>query len=245
MDGLFADRALVKAFPMVALTALICAAVPPPAEVVGSVSSPRPLAIDNVSMSPTGSASWPVVEGDEIATEAPALFTTTDRDVVTFDANSNARVSRVQAKEAYVFVRKGGLAFDAKSTRLMICIGSHLFVPQPQAKGTLRLETNGTVSEHLDGGAFAEEGKRGCGETGPVSIPGGLGGAAGAVIPAAGAHAAGAAVGTAATVAIAAGGSAAVAGSAFAAGSSSTVSLPSCATAGCNTLPAPVSTVQP
>jgi hypothetical protein len=234
----------VKGILIAALAPLICVGAPPP-EVVGSVSSPRPVAIDNVSMSPTGSASWPVVEGDEIATEAPALFTTTDRDVVTFDGGSNAKVSRVQTKEAYVFVRKGGLAFDAKSTKLMICIGGHLFVPQPQAKGVLRLEAAGTVFEHLDSGAFAEDGKRGCGETGPVSIQGGTGGAAGAVIPAAGAHAAGAAIGTAATVAIATAGSAAIAGSAFAAGSSSTVSLPSCATAGCNTLPAPVSAVQP
>jgi hypothetical protein len=233
----------VKALTIAALTALLCAAGPPP-EVVGTVASARPVAIDNVPMSPTGSASWPVVEGDEIATEAPTLFTTADRDVVTFDANSNVKVSRVPTKEAYVFVRKGGLAFDAKSTRLMICIGGRLFVPQPQAKGALRLEANGTVFEHLDGGAFAEDGKRSCGETGPALLQGGLAGAAGAVIPAAGAHAAGAAVATVATVATATAGTAAVAGTAFATGQSSAVSSP-CATGGCNANPAPVSTVQP
>jgi len=231
----------VKALTIAALTALICAADPPPA-VVGTVSSSRPLAIDNVSLSPTGSASWPVVEGDELSTEAPTLLTTTDRDVVTFDANSSAKLSRAQTKEAYVFLRKGGLAFDAKSARLMICIGGHLFVPQAQTKGVLRLASNGAVFEHLDSGTFTEDGRRGCGETGTALDQGGTPGAAGAVIPTAGAP--GPSAATVAKVATAAAGAAAIAGAAFATGSSSTASS-TCVTLGCNANPAPVSTIQP
>jgi hypothetical protein len=223
-----------------ALMALNCAAAPQSA-IVGSVSSTRPIGIGDVAMTPTGSASWPVVEGDEIATDAAALFTTTDREVVTLDGKSNFKLGRAGAGETYIFVRKGGLTFDAKSGRTMVCAGGHLFVPQARARGVLRLDSGGSVSEQLDSGAFTENGVRACDETGPMATHSPLPGPAGAVIPAAPSHAG---VNLATAAAIIAGGAGVAAGVTLYRGSGSSASN-SCADTGCNTNPAPVSVIQP
>jgi hypothetical protein len=227
-------------------------AAPPAAAIVGSVSSTRPLTVDNVSMSPTGSASWPVVAGDEIATEASALLNTADHNVVVFDRASRAKlklatVNPATQNQTYVFLLQGGLTFDARSSRLMICAAGKLFVPEKAAKGLLKLGVNGVVSERLDRGAFAENGTRGCDEAGPAqegpAAQTGLPGAAGAVIPAIAGHTVGAAIAVAGAGAAAAGSAVAI-GSAVAAANATTVSS-TCADTGCNTNPPVVSTIQP
>jgi hypothetical protein len=223
--------------------------------VLGTIGSTSAVVIDGTAMSPTGSSAWPVVAQDEVATEAPALFTTADHNLVTFDAESRFRLNAVapsqaaNEKETYIFLRQGGLAFDARSSRMLICIGSRLFVPETLAKGTLRLDKNGTVLQHLDSGVFAEQGTRSCNETGPgvflTGVPGPAGGTAGAAGGTAGAApAGGVTVINNAQIIRAEVASIIGIGVAAATGAFSSSSSP-CPATGCNANPPAVSTVQP
>jgi hypothetical protein len=222
--------------------------------VLGTIGSTSAVVIDGTAMSPTGSSAWPVVAGDEIATQAPALLTTADHNLATFDAESRFRLNAVATspgaaeKQPYIFVRQGGLAFDARSSRLLICIGNRLFVPETLAKGTLRLDKNGSVLQHIDSGVFAEQGARSCNEDGPgtflTGTPGPAGGNAGAAggnagaVPAGGVTVTNTRASVAAVAATLVGIGVAVATGAFSSASS-------CATTGCNANPPPVSTIQP
>ena len=185
-----------------------------PTKPIGAISSGKPFTIDGASMSPTGASSYPVVPRDEIATQAPALFTTSDRNVVTFDADTKAKLNTVEANQTYIFLRQGGLAFDAKYSRLYICAGGSLFVLETLAKGAVRLAPNGTVSQSLTAGVFAEQGKRSCTDAGIGGFLSGVPGAAGAAIaPAPGGG--GLSAGTLAKIAIGVGVGAALGISAF------------------------------
>ena len=223
------------------------------ATVLGTIGSTSAVVIDGTAMSSTGSSAWPVVAGDEIATQAPALLTTADHNLATFDAESRFRLNAVATtpaaeKQTYIFVRQGGLAFDARSSRLLICIGNRLFVPETLAKGTLRLDKNGSVLQHIDSGVFAEQGARSCNEDGPgtflTGTPGPAGGNAGVAGGNAGAVPAGGVTvtNTRATVAAVA---ATLVGVGLAVATGAFTSASSCATVGCNANPPPVSTIQP
>jgi hypothetical protein len=138
-------------------------------------------------MQPTASASWPVVQGDEIdAPSAPALFTTADGDLVTFERDSKARVKTVENGQPYIYVQQGGVLFETKTPRLDICIANRLYVPGSGAKGVLRWEKSGLVSRSMTAGQLLEQGERACDDqvaaplaNQPVIAPGGTGGAAG------------------------------------------------------------------
>ena len=105
--------------------------------IVGTFTSSASVIIDDVEMRPTAAASWPLVEGDEIAaTAAPALLTTADGDLVTFERESKARVKTVEGGQPYIYVREGGVLFETKTPRLDICIGNRLFIPGAGVKGT-------------------------------------------------------------------------------------------------------------
>jgi hypothetical protein len=169
-----------------------CCLAQEPNKPMGAITSTKPVAIDGTSMSPTGSASWPVMERDEIATQAPAMLTTGDHNVIVLDADTKIRLDAVspvsgEAKQTYIFLRQGGLSFDAKTSRIYICAAARLFVPEVLSKGVVRLDATGAVSQSLASGVFAEQGKRSCTESGPGNFLTGVPGAAGgAVGPAAG-----------------------------------------------------------
>jgi hypothetical protein len=222
------------------LAAQTAPAKAPPA-VVGSIAGARGLTIDNIALSPTGSASWPVVEGDEVTTEDSALFNTADRNVAVFDPNSRMKLRLVDSKQTYIFLRQGGVAFEARTGRIYICAANRLFVPETNAKGVVRIGVDKAVFEHLDRGVFAEDGTRACDENAPASPQTKLPGAAGAVIPAAAPHAG---VGAGTIAAVAAGTAAIGVGSALLLGGATTVSTP-CTGTGCNTNPPALSTVTP
>jgi hypothetical protein len=199
--------------------------------------------VDNVALSPTGSASWPVVEGDEVVTEASALLNTADNNVLVFDKNTHFKLIGTALKRTYVYVRQGGLSFDAKSGPVMVCMRGRLFVPDTQAKGTLRLGANGAIEQRLTRGVFREAGSRRCDELGIIAALA-LPGAAGAIIPAAGGVAtigsSAAAIGAAAAATTAVG-----VGAATTAGFASSASSSACADTGCNANPATISPIQP
>ena len=219
-----------------------------PSPVLGAIGSTSPVIIDGIAMSPTASSSWPLVAKDEVVTQAPALLTTEDHSLVTFEGGSKARLDLIggaqptAAQQTYILVREGGLTFDSRAGTLAICIGGRFFIPRASAKGTLRLGKNGAVSQHLDSGTFSEQGVRGCSEAGPGSFLTGAAGAAGAVAGA-GPTAAGVTVGSTAGAVAAAAGTAVGLGTAAATGAFSSANT--CATAGCNTNPAVLSPVQP
>jgi len=222
--------------------------------VLGTIGSTSAVVIDGTAMSPTGSSAWPVVATDEIATQAPALLTTADHNLVTFDPESRFRLNAIATtpagaeKQTYIFVRQGGLAFDARSSRMLICIGNRLFVPETLAKGTLRLDKNGSVLQHLDSGVFAEQGARSCSDSGPgvflTGVPGPAGGNAGAAGGTAGAAPAGGITVTN-TRAVIGAAAASLVGVGVAAATGAFTSSSSCATVGCNANPPALSTIQP
>jgi hypothetical protein len=131
---------------------------------------------------------------------------------------------------------------------MLICIGNRLFVPETLAKGTLRLDKNGSVLQHLDSGVFAEQGARSCDDSGPgaflTGVPGSAGGTAGAAGGTAGAVQAGG-ITVINTGAIIGAGAASLVGVGVSVATGAFTSASSCATAGCNANPPPVSTIQP
>jgi hypothetical protein len=139
--------------------------------IVGSLTSSASVVIDDVAMQTTAAAAWPVVEGDEIgATSAPALLTTTDGNLITFERDSKAKVKTIENGQPYLYVRQGGVLFETKTPRLNICIGNRLFVPAAGAKGILRWEKSGAVTRMMTAGQILEQGNRACDDQEPGAV---------------------------------------------------------------------------
>ncbi len=213
--------------------------------VIGTISSTEPVNINGTPMSPAA-PSWPVAAQDEVVTSAPAMFTTANRDILTLDANAAARVNAADNGSAYLYLRKGGLRFDASGGPVYICAGGLLFVPAKSAQGSLRLNASGAVDRSLERGTFLEQGTRGCGPDVAKDflsgLPAAAGGTAGAPGPAGGG------VGPQApntrTKVVA--GVAAAAALALGFASLADASAPTCTTAnGCNFNPASISSSTP
>jgi hypothetical protein len=206
-------------------------------------------------MQPTAAASWPVVEGDEIAaTSAPALLTTADGNLITFERESKARVETVENGQPYIYVRQGGVLFETRTSRLDICIANRLFVPGAGAKGVLRWEKSGTVSRMMSAGQLLEQGERACDFEAPgaltnqiSSAPGSPGSSAGGTASGGGGPAGGTA--TAPTAAPGGGKATAVgivgAASAAAAGAVGAFASSCTASGGCNHNPLAISSSTP
>jgi hypothetical protein len=224
--------------------------------IVGTFTSSASVIIDDVEMRPTAAASWPLVEGDEIAaTAAPALLTTADGDLVTFERESKARVKTVEGGQPYIYVREGGVLFETKTPRLDICIGNRLFIPGAGAKGVLRWEKSGAVTRSMSAGQLTEQGERACDDQAPgapipnqiSSAPGGPGGSAGGTASGGG----GPAGGTATAPTAAPGGGRAIAigaigaASAAAAGAAGAFASSCTASGGCNHNPLSISPSTP
>jgi len=161
-------------------------------------------------MAAAASPSWALVDGDEVGTtSAPALMRTAGQNVVTLQPASKARIRSLQRDQIYVYLREGGLSFEAKTPGIAICAADRLYIPAPLAKGAVVLEKSGQVARSLKAGSFAEDGVRACGAAGIAGDLTGLPGAAAAGSSATGAAAAG---GSAAASGAAAGGSAIGAG---------------------------------
>jgi hypothetical protein len=219
-----------------AVASAMIAAPQSSSSVVGTISSTDPITINGSATSPSAAPSWPLAAKDEIATTAPALLQTTDRNAVRFDADSKARISSAANGSAYLYVRQGGIHFDARTGPLYICMADRMYIPAKSAQGVLRIDQSGTVVVNLESGTFVEQGTRMCGPDVPPDFLTGLPQAAGGSIgppPAAGGGI------NKRNLAIAA---AAVAASI---GASHFASLSSCATpGGCNFNPASISPSQ-
>src|SRR5580658_254180 len=111
--------------------------------VVGTISSSAPITINGSEMSPSAAPSWPLASKDEIANSAPALLQTADRDLITLDANSKVRIGEGGNGSDYIYVRQGGLHFDARTGPIYVCVAGHLYVPSKSAQGSLRLNASG------------------------------------------------------------------------------------------------------
>lgn len=246
------------------LTAALLRAAAGPAKPIAAVSSSRPIDVGGASMPPAGAASYPIVEQDEITTQAPTLLTTNDRSIAILDANTRVKVDRItppagekvaapNAQLFYIYLRQGGLSFDAKGGRMYVCAAGRLVIPAAHAKGTLRMDAAGAINIALSAGSLDEQGKRACTENGISSLSAAaVGTAAGTVAGGAIAAVPGAVI--APTVAAASGISVATLGAAAAgvglaatAGASAFTAVQSspCLTAGCSTVPATVSSSQP
>jgi len=147
--------------------------------VVGTISSTEPITINGSAMSPSAAPSWPLAARDEIATTAPALFQTADRNVVRFEANSKARVGSAGNGLTYIYVREGGVHFNARTGPIYICIGDRLFIPTKSAQGILKVDPSGSAASNLESGVFAEQGTRACAQDVPADFLSGLPQAAG------------------------------------------------------------------
>jgi len=223
--------------------------------VIGAVTSTSPIIIGKTSMSPAAAPSWPVVERDEIeTTTAPAFLVTPEQNRVVLDPGAAVNARKVESGELYIYLRKGGLSFNAKSRRIYICAGGSLYVARSPASGIVRLEQPGSVFDRLDSGKFEEKGKRVCNDQGVMAYltaaaAGGgavTGAAGGAGVASAGAAVSGATAGGivagAATLAVAGAGVAGtVAATSFVAASASST----CGATGCNFNPPPVSVSGP
>jgi hypothetical protein len=167
---------------VVAVASAMIAAPQSSSPVVGTISSTAPITINGSATSPSAAPFWPLAATDEIATTAPALLQTTDRNAVTFDADSKARVSSAGNGMAYLYIRQGGGHFNARTGPIYICIADRLFIPAKSAQGVLRLDRSGSVVVSLESGAFAEQGTRTCGPDVPPDFLSGLPQAAGGTI---------------------------------------------------------------
>jgi hypothetical protein len=227
--------ARVAILATVAVSALLARTDPSPS-VVGTVSSSAPITINGTEMSPSLAPSWPLAPKDEITNSAPALLQTAGRDSLTLDANSKVRVDATGKGSDYIYVRQGGLRFDAGTSPVYVCIAGHLYVPAKSSRGSLRLNPSGSVDISLERGVFSEQGTRQCGPDFSSDFLSGLPKAAGGT---AGAAPGGVSTSTkiiiGATVA-----SAAVAATAFLYSSA-----PCASPNGCNFNPAPISLNQP
>lgn len=190
-------------------TALFAA---PASPAIGTISSAMPVTINGSEMLPAAAPSWPLADKDEIVTAGPALLQTVNRDTLTLDENTKARVSTTGKGAEYLYVREGGLHFDASQGPVFLCMAGRLYVPKTSAKGALRLNPGSAVSASLEQGSFTEQGARSCGPdfsdaflSGLPSAAGGTVGGAGGGLRTVGAIAAGTAVALGTTAAAAAG----------------------------------------
>lgn len=146
-----------------------------------------PVTINGSEMSPTVSPSWPLVAKDEISTTGAALLQTSSRDRLVLDANTHVRIGDAGAGSQYLYVREGGLQFDAQAGLVYVCMAGHLYVPAKSSKGSLRLQANNSVASSLDSGSFTEKGTRSCSpDASPDFLSGLPPGAAGGAIGGAG-----------------------------------------------------------
>ena len=222
---------------MVAVASAMIAAPQSSSPVIGTISSTQPITINGSEMLPSASPSWPLAARDEITTSAPAMLRTQDRNVLTFDALSKARIGTGGNGSAYIYMRQGGLRFDAATGPVYICIGDRLFVPAKSAQGTLRINPSGMVVSQLDRGGFAEPGTRVCTQDAAGDFLSGLPKAAGGSI--------GPIPGGGLTTSAKISDGIAIA-AAVAAGTASLFSSSQCASSnGCNFNPAPISPSQP
>jgi len=150
--------------PAIIAAAALTGGTSPTPPVIGTISSTAPITINGSEMSPAAAPSWPLAPKDEIANSAPALLQTADRDVLLVDINSKIRISAAGNGAAYIYIRQGGVHFDAKTGPIYVCIADHLYVPAKSAVGTLRLDSSGSVAVNLERGAFSEQGARACGQ---------------------------------------------------------------------------------
>lgn len=211
-------------------------------DILGGVSSTARIEIDGTSMAPA--PSWPIVDHDLIqTTSAPGLILTPDQNAVTLLPGTTARVRRIQAQQTWIFVRRGGVNVSTKNYGVRICIANRLFQPSAATTGTLKVDGSGRLTYMVRSGQIAELPVSACGEelvAGMIAAPAATvaGGTATATAGAAAAAAGGVSTAVATTAVIApAVGLAASAGSVF--------SASSCASAGCNFNPVPVTPVAP
>jgi len=222
---------------VIALASAGIAAPQDSSAVVGTITSTQPITINGSEMSPSASPSWPLAARDEITTSAPAMLQTQDRNAVTFDALTKARIGTGGNGTAYIYMRQGGLHFDASTGPVYVCIGDRLYVPTKSAQGTLRIDPSGMVVSRLERGSLAESGTRACTQdVGPDFLSGLPRAAGGSIGPTpTGGLTTGAKVRIGVSIA-----AAALAGTAFLFSSS-----PCASTSGCNFNPAPISPSQP
>jgi len=231
-----------------------------PAAVFGTIASKAPITIGGAEMSPTAAPSWPLTAEDEFSNSAPAMLRTATHDVFTFDSESRARVGTVESGRPYLYLRQGGVHFNAKEGLLYICMAGHLFVPEKAAEGSLTLDAAGKIVLRVEHGQFAEQGARSCMATAPPNFlstlpavaggalagvagasAAGAGAAAGAAGAVAGAGAAAGGIGAATLATVVGTGVAAAAGASSAASATSTCS----SQAGCNFNPSSISPSTP
>lgn len=224
------------AFPAIAAASALMAGNSPTPPVIGTISSTAPITINGSEMSPSAAPSWPLASKDEISTSAPALLQTADRDLLLLDANSKARITKASNGFPYLYMRQGGVQFDARTNPILICIADHLYIPAKSAAGSLRLDAVGSVVTKLERGVFAEQGTRACGPDIAVDFLSGLPKAAGGTV---GNGAGG--LSTSGKIAI----GAAVAVGALAATSFLWSSAPCVSASGCNFNPPSISPTQP
>jgi hypothetical protein len=167
---------------VVAVASAMSAAPQSSSSVVGTISSTEPITINGSTTSPSAAPSWPLAARDEVATTAPALLQTTDRNAVRFDADSKARVGSAGNGMAYLYVRQGGVHFNTRTGPIYICIADRLYIPAKSAQGVLRLDRSGSAVVSLESGTFAEQGTRTCGPDVPPDFLSGLPQAAGGSI---------------------------------------------------------------
>jgi hypothetical protein len=230
--------------------------------IVGNYTSSAMVLIDDTEMRPTAAAYWPVVDGDEIsATSAPALLTTADRNLVTFERYSKAKVKSIGNGQTYIYVRQGGVLYDTQTARLNICIANRLFEPGAGSRGILKLEKTGAVTRVPITGTLLRQGEQACNDeavglllaeqpaAGSAGVAAGVGGVAGgtASAPAVAAGAAGASAGVGGAAGSAAGVAAGAvgAGSAAATGAVGSFSSSCTASGGCNHNPVSISPSTP
>lgn len=154
--------AIVAMLATVAVSALPARTDPSPS-VVGTISSSAPITINGTEMSPSLAPSWPLAPKDEITNSAPALLQTAGHDSLTLDANSKVRIDATGNGSDYIYVRQGGIRFDAATGPIYVCIAGHLYVPAKSSRGILRLDPSGSVDSSLERGTFSEQGTRQCG----------------------------------------------------------------------------------
>src|ERR1017187_624505 len=103
----------LSALAAVYISALIAGSSSPAPSMVGTISSSEPIMINGSGMSPSASPSWPVAGKDEISVSAAAVFRSKGKDILTFDPHSRAKIDSAQNGRAYVYIREGGVYFNA------------------------------------------------------------------------------------------------------------------------------------
>lgn len=212
-----------------------------PQAVIGTIASKGPVTIDGADMSPSAAATWPIAAQDEISNSATAMLRTPTQDVLTFEANSKARIATVETGRPYIYLRQGAVHFNAKAGLVYVCAAGRLFVPGKSAEGSVAIAPSGAVISRLERGAFTEQGVRACVPAVPPSFLSGLPAVAGATLSGTASAAAGSRASIGAATAATIVGTGAVAAATLSSLFASTCSSP----AGCNANPDSISPTQP